>query len=99
MNKNLITEEDINKLGLRAKKASYIISTLDTKTKNDILLDAAENILKNKKKLIDENEKDVQQNKERLTSSTLDRLILDDKRIESMCLGLVEISKLEDPVG
>ena len=52
MNKNLITEEDINKLGLRAKKASYIVSTLDTKTKNDILLDAAENILKNKKKLI-----------------------------------------------
>ena len=99
MNKNLITEEDINKLGLRAKKASYVVSTLNTKTKNDILLDAAENILKNKKMLINENEKDVQQNKEKLTSSTLDRLILDDKRIEGMCSGLVEISKLEDPVG
>ncbi|MAZ07834.1 MAG: glutamate-5-semialdehyde dehydrogenase [Rickettsiales bacterium] len=99
MNKNLITEEDINKLGLRAKQASYVVSTLDTKTKNDILIDAAENILKNKNKLISENEKDVLQNKEKLTSSTLDRLILDDKRIESMCSGLVEISKLEDPVG
>tara|TARA_Y100000589_G_scaffold328901_1_gene374071 strand:- start:299 stop:1567 length:1269 start_codon:yes stop_codon:yes gene_type:complete len=99
MNKNFITEKDINKLGLRAKQASYAVSTLDTKTKNDILIDAAENILKNKNKLKNENEKDVEQNKEKLTSATLDRLILDDKRIESMCSGLVEISKLEDPVG
>ena len=34
-----------------------------------------------------------------LTQLLLDRLILDNKRIEGICKGLVDISKLDDPIG
>ena len=43
--------------------------------------------------------KDINENKEKLTPATLDRLILDEKRVESICNGLVDISKLDDPIG
>ena len=43
--------------------------------------------------------KDVEENKDKLTSATLDRLVLDEKRIKSMCEGLEDISRLDDPIG
>ena len=49
--------------------------------------------------IIDENKKDIEDNKDKLTPATLDRLVLDEKRIKSMCDGLVDISKLNDPIG
>ena len=38
-------------IGENAKKASHSISVLNSKKKNDILLHAAENLMKNKKKI------------------------------------------------
>ena len=72
---------------------------LEPKLKNDILRAASENLLKNMSIIIDENKKDVEDNKDKLTPATLDRLVLDEKRIKSMCDGLVDISKLNDPIG
>ncbi len=99
MKNKIFTENDINKIGKKAKNASYLVSVLSTEIKNKILLDSADNIKKNMSRLIEENEKDVKNNKGKLTSSTLDRLILDEKRIDIICNGLAEISKLEDPIG
>ena len=72
---------------------------LSSKLKNDILVAASENLLKNMSIIIDENKKDVSENKKKLTSATLDRLVLDEKRIKSMCVGLIDIAKLDDPIG
>ena len=94
-----IEKKDILKICQKAKVASRQVSLLDSKLKNEILKDASKNLLKNMDVIIEENKKDVQSNKSKLTPSTLDRLILDKKRIISMCEGLVEISKLSDPVG
>ena len=94
-----IEKKDILKICQKAKAASRQVSLLDSKLKNEILKDASKNLLKNMDDIIEENKKDVQSNKSKLTPSTLDRLILDKKRIISMCEGLVEISKLSDPVG
>jgi len=94
-----IEKKDILKICQKAKAASRQVSLLDSKLKNEILKDASKNLLKNMDVIIEENKKDVQSNKSKLTPSTLDRLILDKKRIISMCQGLVEISKLSDPVG
>ncbi len=69
------------------------------KKKIEVLDLAAANLLKNKNSILIENEKDVEENKDKLNNSTLDRLILDEKRIYSFSNGLIEISKLEDPVG
>ncbi len=94
-----IEKKDILKICQKAKAASRQVSLLDSKLKNEILKEASKNLLKNMDVIIEENKKDVQSNKSKLTPSTLDRLILDKKRIISMCEGLVEISKLSDPVG
>ena len=94
-----IEKKDILKICQKAKAASRQVSLLDSKLKNEILKDASKNLLQNMDLIIEENKKDVQSNKSKLTPSTLDRLILDEERIISRCEGLVEISKLSDPVG
>ena len=58
---------------------------LSSKLKNDILVAASENLLKNMSIIIDENKKDVSENKKKLTSATLDRLVLDEKEL-SQCV-------------
>ncbi len=92
-------EKDILQIGRQAKEASRYVSQLSTSSKNNILCSAAENLLKNKDTILRANELDIKENKDKLNSATLDRLILDNKRIESISNGLEEISKLEDPVG
>ena len=98
-----MTENKLKKimldLGKNAKIASHSVCTLDTKTKNDILFDVSENLMKNKKKILDANSIDIEKNKSKLNSALLDRLLLDESRIESICKGLIDISKLDDPVG
>ena len=92
-------EKNILQIGRQAKEASRYVSQLSTQSKNEILCSAADNLLKNKESILKANELDIKENKDKLNSATLDRLILDEKRIESISSGLVEISSLEDPVG
>ena len=92
-------EKNILQIGKQAKEASRYVSQLSTKSKNEILCSAADNLLKNKDSILKANELDIKENKNKLNPATLDRLILDEKRIESISNGLVEISNLDDPVG
>ena len=94
-----IDKSEILKIGKNAKEASRVVSLLDPKLKNEILKAASENLQHNSSVIIDENKKDVEENKDKLTSATLDRLVLDEKRIKSMCEGLEDISRLDDPTG
>ena len=94
-----IDKSEILKIGKNAKEASRVVSLLGPKLKNEILKAASENLQHNTSIIIDENKKDVEENKDKLTSATLDRLVLDEKRIKSMCEGLEDISRLDDPIG
>ena len=94
-----IDKSEVLKIGKNAKEASRVVSLLDPKLKNEILKAASENLQHNYSIIIDENRKDVEENKDKLTSATLDRLVLDEKRIKSMCEGLEDISRLDDPIG
>ena len=96
---NHITENDILKIGIKAKEASRKVSTIKSNVKNEIICAAAENLMKKKKKIINENQKDINENKTKLTPATLDRLVLDSKRVDAICEGLIDISKLDDPIG
>ena len=51
-------------------------------------------------KIKSENAKDILRGKEmELSSALLDRLLLNDERIEGMASGIEDIIKLKDPVG
>ena len=68
--------------------------------KDDALKYAAEFLILNKAKLIDANSIDMElANQKDLQDSFIDRLELNEKRIESMISGLEKVINLDDPVG
>ncbi len=83
-----------------AKKALQTMSILKTKVKDMALSEMAKHIRKNRDKIIRENKRDLDAaQKTGLASSLIDRLTLNDKRIEAMALGLEKVVKLPDPIG
>lgn len=90
----------ITQLSQDAKKAAQKLAVLDTATKNTILRDMAQAIRSNKDVIKDVNTKEVARAKDNnLDASMIDRLILDDARIEDMAAGIEVIIDLDDPVG
>jgi glutamate-5-semialdehyde dehydrogenase len=84
----------------KAKEASKILAVASSETKNKALRSAATAIVENKEYILRENEKDVETLKKTLGDVPLvDRLLLNQKRIEEMANGLIELSTLLDPVG
>ena len=87
-------------LGKKAKEASYILGNLSSKDKNDALYAMADSLIKNSQVIIEANKKDLEASRAKGTSeSMLDRLALNEARIEGMANGLRQVAALEDPVG
>ena len=87
-------------MGQKAKEASYELGVASPGQKNEALTFMAEELIKAKEEIIKANEI-YRQNaiKKGITDALLDRLSLDDSRIEAMEQGLLDIVKLQDPVG
>ena len=87
-------------MGQKAKEASYELGIASAGQKNQALTFMAEELVKAKDEIIKANEIDRQNAiKKGITDALLDRLSLDDSRIEAMAQGLLDIVKLQDPVG
>jgi len=85
---------------IEVKKSKAVASTLSSKVKKDILNQMAEALSKNKEFIIKENSKDMQNAKENnLSSAMVDRLLLNEDRVEAMAQSLKEIAMLKEPVG
>jgi glutamate-5-semialdehyde dehydrogenase len=90
----------ITELAKQAKQAAQTLAILDEAEKNAVLKDMAAAIRGNKDAIKAVNEKEVARARENnLDDAMIDRLILDDARIESMAEGIEVIISLEDPVG
>ena len=86
----------LKKIGLNAKKAYEELKTIKHNKIKLVLNNYNTSILKNKKKIIKENLKDVKNVKRK---NLIDRLILNDKRIEGIRDSINEIAKFKNPVG
>ncbi len=87
-------------LGQNAKAAALELSVAPTEQKNDALLKAAALLRRHIDKIKQANAKDMAAGEQKgLSSSLLDRLMLDDARVEAMAKGLEAIAQLPDPVG
>ena len=87
-------------LGRRAKSASREGAKLGTDAENRGLITVAEELIRQKAYLLEENTKDVEAAKEKgVKESLIDRLQLTESRIEAMAEGLCQIAALEDPIG
>ena len=83
-----------------AQAASLEIANLSTNLKNKILLQIAQDIKDNKAQIIVANQEDVglaRQNN--FNEAKIDRLILDEKRIDSLAVAVSDIADLPDPIG
>lgn len=95
MEKNYIEE-----MGKRAKEATKKLLLLDAKTKNNILLAIADELIVRKEEIKKANKVDLEKGKEvGLSFALLDRLELNDKRIEAMAQSLKEMAAFTDPIG
>lgn len=87
-------------MGQKAREASYELGIASTLQKNEALTFMAEELINAKEEIKSANEIDRQNAiKKGITDALLDRLSLDDSRIEGMANGLLDIVKLQDPVG
>jgi len=93
-------KKKILELAKRVKEAQRYLYKIPEDTKDQILKEMAQRLKENKEMLLRENEKDVKKaKKDKMPSSFIDRLVLNEKRIEAMSKSLEEISNLKSPVG
>ena len=96
----MIISDYMTKVGQQSVKASTVLKSLSTKTKDNLLLSIAENIRNEKDKIITANQKDLNlAQKNKMPKAMLNRLMLDNDRIESIAKSVEEIVKLPDPIG
>lgn len=96
MKENL--KKEIENIAKQALAASRLLATLSTAVKNAALKDMAIALLSEKAAILKANKKDIAA----LTgkgSSFIDRLSLNEERIKQMADSLLDIVKLEDPIG
>ncbi len=93
-------EESIHQMGRQARAAAYRLNQLGAEDKNRILRRMAAEIRKAAPALIEANAKDLDAGMQKgLSAAMLDRLRLDEARIEAMASGIEQVAALPDPVG
>ena len=84
---------------VKLKKASYLLADASTNSKNNALQSVAESLKKNTVYILSENMKDVEAAKAVGTKDSLiDRLRLDEDRVQAIVDSIDTIIKLKDPI-
>ncbi|WMJ88072.1 glutamate-5-semialdehyde dehydrogenase [Anaerocolumna sp. MB42-C2] len=90
----------LEEIGFKAKKAAALLNVLGVERKNEGLQNAARFLLENESDILKANELDITAARENgMTEALIDRLRLNQNRIEAMAKGLLAIVDLNDPVG
>lgn len=96
----LSISEIMNGMGAAAQAAASILATVGTARKNQALTAAAHAIRAHRSQILEANAADLETARAKhLSAALLDRLSLDDKRIEAMARGIEDIVALPDPIG
>ena len=92
--------DKINQIGINAKKAARVLAKTSAEQKNHALQAMSEYVLADKKIILEANKLDVENSKSKnLSESFIDRLELNDERVQSISDTLLEIESFRDPVG
>lgn len=90
----------IRELGRKTKLASKVLPTLTTEQKQEILSEMKTQLLRSVDEIMLANQLDINNaTKKGLSSAMIDRLTLNEPRIQSMADSITEVSELEDVVG
>ncbi len=92
--------EIMDEIGSAARAAAIDLAQSSAQQRNQALNAAATAIRDQAAQILTANESDMRSARAKsLSNAMLDRLALDDARIEAMAIGLEEISELPDPLG
>ncbi len=84
----------------KARETSYRIAGISTTVKNDALEMMAKALEEMKVEIIEANKKDLEEaRKKGLKEALIERLMLNDTRVDGMIKGLSDLLDLPDPVG
>lgn len=93
-------EEDVRTLALRAQAASAAVGQASAEVRNEALRAMARALRTHTAEIVEANERDMAAAREKGTKeSLLDRLMLDEGRIEGMAAALEDLVALDDPLG
>jgi glutamate-5-semialdehyde dehydrogenase len=96
----LSTGDYVNDLGRRARAAAQALAAATTAQKNTALQSAASALRACRGELVSANQTDVDVARAAgKPESFIDRLRLDDERVEAMAAALEQVAELPDPVG
>jgi len=96
--------QEIEEKVIEAKKASIILASVNTGTKNSALEAMAQALDNNRDQILAANQKDVEtaeklKRKGELSQALVDRLKVSDSKISGMIDGIRDVIELKDPVG
>lgn len=92
--------DNIDQIGINAKKAARILAKTSSEQKNHALQAMSKYVLADKKIILDANKLDIENSKSKnLSESFIDRLELNNERVKSISDTLLEIESFKDPVG
>ena len=90
----------MRRIGADARAAARMLANASTEAKNAALTGSADSLRARADAILAANRKDIEAGRRKgLSKALLDRLALDDQRIEAMARGLEDIAGLPDPVG
>jgi glutamate-5-semialdehyde dehydrogenase len=93
-------KEYVEKLCRAAKESTYNIASLDTNVKNNFLNILSKKLIDNEKNILAANISDIEAARQNgLSSSLIDRMLLDHKRVVLMSEGCKKVAYLPDPIG
>ena len=92
--------EEIIEIGRLSKLASRELAIISSAEKNEILKSVGKYVSENMKSILAGNEIDIKNGKEMgLSEGLIDRLYLDEGRVQAMVNSIEQIIGLEDPIG
>ena len=98
--KKIDYQSSIKLMGKAAREASLALSSISSVKKNQALLEIAKSLDKHRQTILSANLLDMElARSNKLETTLLDRLELNNTRIDTMIEGLKQVSELPDPIG
>ncbi|ANU10141.1 gamma-glutamyl phosphate reductase [Planococcus antarcticus DSM 14505] len=95
-----MTETELIVKAQKAKEAAFRLAKATTQEKNEALQFISAQLLEEQTFILDENAKDVLAGREAgMDESLVDRLTLDAARLKDMADALIQLTRLDDPIG
>ena len=90
----------LEEIGVSARAAEPTLRIMGTSRKNEALLHVADTLLSMSGYILEENAKDIERAKENgMNPGLVDRLMLNESRMEGIAEGIRQVAALPDPVG